>query len=102
MHCQNDRVQYKCRCSYVEIYNEVIYDLLDVAGNVCRTHPPRRRPLFAVHDALTEFFTGSPRTVIREDNRRVYLENATEVPLTSTAGAYEVRACCDSCAQKFI
>ena len=34
---QNDKVQYKCRCSYVEIYNEVIYDLLDVAGNVCRT-----------------------------------------------------------------
>jgi len=37
LYAQNDKVQYKCRCSYVEIYNEVIYDLLDVAGNVCRT-----------------------------------------------------------------
>jgi hypothetical protein len=40
---QNDRVQYKCRCSYVEIYNEVIYDLLDVAGHVCRTLHTRAR-----------------------------------------------------------
>ena len=78
LHCQNDRVQYKCRCSYVEIYNEVIYDLLDVAGNVCRTRTSTSPSPLAVHDALTDFFDciaahshprGQPPRLPRERHR---------------------------------
>lgn len=58
--------EFLCKCSYVEIYNESIYDLLDMSnlGNTC---------------------------VLREDIKRgVYIEGAREEVITSPAEAYEV------------
>lgn len=58
--------EFLCKCSYVEIYNESIYDLLDMSalGNTC---------------------------VLREDIKRgVYIEGAREEVITSPTEAYEV------------
>ncbi len=63
---QADEREFLCKCSYVEIYNESIYDLLDMSalGTTC---------------------------ILREDIKRgVYIEGAREEIITSPAEAYEV------------
>lgn len=64
-----DSREFLCKCSYVEIYNETIFDLLDVsAGN-----------------------GASSSCSLREDIKRgVYIEGAREEVINSPAEAYEV------------
>ena len=62
-----DSREFLCKCSYVEIYNETIFDLLDISGN------------------------GASSCSLREDIKRgVYIEGAREEVINSPAEAYEV------------
>lgn len=56
---------FKCKCSYIEIYNEAIYDLLDSNGRQCS---------------------------LREDTKKggVYVEDCTQATIRSPAEAYEL------------
>jgi hypothetical protein len=40
---EKGNVEFLCRCSYVEIYNEAIYDLLDPCTPVCKECRQKRR-----------------------------------------------------------
>lgn len=58
--------EFLCKCSYVEIYNETIFDLLDISGN-------------------------AGTCSLREDIKRgVYIEGAKEEIINSPSEAYEV------------
>ncbi|KAJ1724914.1 Kinesin-like protein kif15 [Coemansia erecta] len=60
----NGRVKYLCRASYVEIYNETIYDLLDPVMRTC---------------------------AVREDIKRgVFIDNVTEETVQDPTEAYDV------------
>ena len=62
-----DSREFLCKCAYVEIYNETIFDLLDISGN------------------------GTSTCSLREDIKRgVYIEGAREEVINSPAEAYEV------------
>lgn len=58
---------YDCRCSYIEIYNEAIFDLLDASGRVCN---------------------------LREDTKKgsVYVEDCTVARISSPQEALEIFA----------
>jgi hypothetical protein len=61
---------FECKCSYIEIYNEAIYDLLDASGRVCG---------------------------LREDTKkggRVYVEDCTMARIASPLEAYQVQVGC--------
>mgnify|MGYP001809610442 CR=1 FL=1 len=58
--------EFLCKCSYVEIYNETIFDLLDISGS-------------------------SGTCILREDIKKgVYIEGAKEEIINSPSEAYEV------------
>lgn len=62
---QGDRLEFLCRCSFLEIYNEQIFDLLDPAS------------------------TGLP---LREDIKRgVFVDGLLERDVTSARDAYRVQ-----------
>lgn len=57
---QETDCSYTCKCSYVEIYNEVIYDLLDPNGRVCNLREDVRAGVF-IEDCQMIALTGPPQ-----------------------------------------
>lgn len=78
----NGRLAYSCRCSYVEIYNETVYDLLARANqqpdqikpeqHICRTPSSftKRMRLAAEWEAARRAPRGQPPRCIRRWRRR--------------------------------
>ena len=57
-------MEFMCKCTFLEIYNELVHDLLDPS---------------------------SPSLQLRENIKRgIFVENLREVPVTSAADAYAV------------
>ena len=59
----SDKIEYSCKCSYVEIYNEIVYDLLDSKTSVCN---------------------------LRENANGIFIEGAIERRVQSPQDAFDV------------
>lgn len=63
-------VQYLCRASYCEIYNEAIYDLLDPSAPACLIREDLKRGVYV--DGITEEWVQSPEEAYRVGSRLVW------------------------------
>ena len=59
----NGQVQYLCRASFCEIYNEFVYDLLDSASPACSIREDIKRGVYV--DGITEESINSPEDAYR-------------------------------------
>ncbi|KAJ8530115.1 hypothetical protein K7X08_036950 [Anisodus acutangulus] len=75
---RDERLQYSCKCSFLEIYNEQITDLLDPSStnlNVERGYHERRSISFCSHVimVLVDVANGRPRHVPYRDSKLTFL-----------------------------
>lgn len=74
-----EEAEVQCRCSFLEIYNENLYDLLEPEGQV------------GLKPSVGKQSYAGQNIVVREDTRRgVYVENLQEEQIETTEDALEV------------
>ena len=69
---EGDKVQFLCRCSFMEIYNEQVYDLLDAATRALQLRENIKRGVFVdgiieqtVNSAAEAYEVSRPRILIK-------------------------------------